>query len=187
MKNLFLLLFTTFFLLSMTTGCAAMGPWRGKVIDAETKKPIEGAVVVAVFHYRTITPVGGSDVFLDAKETTTNTNGQFEIPTQRYLSIPLFRDVQKTIDFTIYKPGYDYFPEAIAPKTKNAEEINSWVIKYDRLFKEKEDIVELPVMKSNQERREILSNLKARISNIETKPKILKKLIDSEENFLRGK
>ena len=37
----------------------AAGPWRGRVIDAETKEPVQGAVVVASWERVWRTPAGG--------------------------------------------------------------------------------------------------------------------------------
>ena len=185
MKKIFLFTIMTSFLLSTTSGCYAKGPWHGKVIDAETKQPIEGAVVVAVWDYRTITLTGGANSFLDAKESTTNANGQFEIPAQSYLSIPLFREVQKLIAFTIYKPGYGSFPESVAPKNKNTEDINKWSIKYESMFKNEEDIVELPVAKTIGERIKVLHTVEARIAgDPKAKMKNLIRLIDAENAYL---
>ena len=67
----------------------AAGPWRGKVIDAETKEPIEGAVVLAVWHRNYRTPAGDNAYFYEAKEVLTNKEGRFEIPS--YIQINLYR------------------------------------------------------------------------------------------------
>ena len=67
--------FSLFFILAVVlipaSGCYAKGPWRGKVVDAETKQPIEGAAVVAVWETWTSTPAGTSDNYLAAEETLT--------------------------------------------------------------------------------------------------------------------
>src|SRR4030067_3602137 len=55
------------------------GPWSGKVIDAETKEPIEGAVVVAVWKKIYSTLTGDSSYFFDAIETITDRTGNFSI------------------------------------------------------------------------------------------------------------
>jgi hypothetical protein len=50
------------------------GPYKGKVIDLETGKPIEGAVVAGVWVLEfNFTP------FCDAKETVTDKNGEFTL------------------------------------------------------------------------------------------------------------
>ena len=48
--------------------------FQGKVIDAETKEPIDGAVVVVIYKkYPIISgPGGGGESIMDIKETLTN-------------------------------------------------------------------------------------------------------------------
>lgn len=104
------------------------GPWRGRVIDADTKEPIEGAVVVAIWKREYDTPAGGSSRFHDAKETLTDEGGRFEIPAYRVSgdnkSLWREKDLQGNIalnlfipgptisgpDFIIYKPSYGNYP-----------------------------------------------------------------------------
>jgi hypothetical protein len=116
MKKFFFLFLLLSVLLVPASGCYAKGPWKGKVIDAETKQPIEGAAVVAHWNYETLGPTGGGTNFLDAKETVTDKNGEFEIPSRWFVSIPLIRRVTGPW-FTIFKPGYGTFPKfQIEPK-----------------------------------------------------------------------
>ena len=74
-------------LLIPSTGCYAHGPWSGKVVDAETRKPIEGAAVVAVWIRETGTPAGTDTGFVDAAETATDKNGDFEIPSKLFYQL----------------------------------------------------------------------------------------------------
>jgi hypothetical protein len=86
------------------------GPWRGMVIDAETKQPIEGAVVVAV--WRKVYPhiIVGHSHILDAKEVLTDNTGKFLMPKFRKFNfIPLASIEGPT--FEIFKPGYTTFGE----------------------------------------------------------------------------
>lgn len=56
--------------------------YQGKVIDKETLKPIEGAVVVAVWNkwYMPLVSFEGSETkFKDAKEILTDKNGDWAI------------------------------------------------------------------------------------------------------------
>jgi hypothetical protein len=63
------------------SGCAqyAKKTFRGKLIDAETLKPIEGAVVVASWYKARPTPAGDSTYFKYAKETLTDKDGEWSI------------------------------------------------------------------------------------------------------------
>jgi hypothetical protein len=97
-------------LLLLTVGCDRIiysdGPYIGRVIDKETKKPIEGAVVLAVWQKES--PSIGHYVvsYYDAQETLTDARGNFTIP-----GITLGRSLNPLAKireplFTIFKPGY---------------------------------------------------------------------------------
>ena len=60
-----------------TSSAFAGGPWKGQIIDIETKEPLEGAVVVAVWDRNYRTPTGGSSYFYEAKEVLTDKEGRF--------------------------------------------------------------------------------------------------------------
>lgn len=84
----------------------AAGPWKGRVIDAETKEPLEGAVVLAVWERYYRTPMGDDPYFYEAKEVLTDKDGRFDMPW--YVSfnlLPLISYIEGP-EFTIFKPGY---------------------------------------------------------------------------------
>jgi hypothetical protein len=85
--------------------------YRGKIIDAETKEPIEGVVVVALYYVHAIIggPGGPDQRFIHAKEALTDVNGEFVIPPYTTLMSPNAFDLDP--DFVIYKAGYASFPE----------------------------------------------------------------------------
>lgn len=79
--------------------------FRGRVIDAETKEPIEGAVVVVLYKkWESHGPGGGSSVPFDAKETLTDKNGEFYFSSFTTLIGPLSK--KSRADFIFFKPGY---------------------------------------------------------------------------------
>lgn len=84
----------------------AAGPWKGKVIDIETKEPLEGAVVLAVWHRNYRTPYGGSSYFYEAKEVLTDKEGGFEIPAYTPINLLPIISYIKEPEFVIFKPGY---------------------------------------------------------------------------------
>ncbi len=85
------------------------GPWMGKIIDAETKEPIEGAVVLAVWKKIYATPAGDNSYFFDAREVLTDTDGKFFIKEFKAINfIPVIRRLDGP-DFTVFKPGYVSF------------------------------------------------------------------------------
>ena len=94
--------------LSLIMGCVgplvyASGPYRGRVVDAETKSPIEGAVALLVWHK--YLPVGAHmpRVFVDAVEALTDAKGEFAVPEQTHLV--LLGTIDKPA-LLIYFPGY---------------------------------------------------------------------------------
>jgi hypothetical protein len=84
--------------------------FKGKIVDAETKKPIEGAVVVAMYKkYPIISgPGGGSASIMHIKEALTDKKGEFHISSYTTFIQPLF--IEDDVDFIIYKPGYGSHP-----------------------------------------------------------------------------
>ena len=71
-------------LLILLAGCTISrdyGPYKGKVVDTETNKPIEGAVVFIRFYTDVYGSLGGpSPKFADSIEVLTDAKGEFEIP-----------------------------------------------------------------------------------------------------------
>ena len=76
MGHLRTVIWTTFFLLLVSSSSfSADRTFRGKVIDAETLKPIEGAVVVAIWRKTKDFLVDSTTDFKDAKETLADEYG----------------------------------------------------------------------------------------------------------------
>lgn len=96
---------------SQAIGLYSKPEFRGRVIDAETKQPIEGVVVVVLYDKRPLIggPGGPNSYVFHAKETLTDSKGEFLIPA--YSSVLLFTE-DAGIRFIFYKPGYmaDYGP-----------------------------------------------------------------------------
>jgi hypothetical protein len=100
-------------------------PFRGRVIDAEIKEPIKGAVVVVSYTtYPMISgPGGGSHSIIEMKETLTDENGEFLFPAYWTLTNPMHMESQSKI--WIYKAGYGCYPEAVLPYTRSDEDFFS--------------------------------------------------------------
>lgn len=80
--------------------------YKGRIVDAETKEPIEGAVVAAIYYSHTIIggPAGGWSTVINTKEAMTDEKGEFYISPYLTLFNPfMHKDGTK---FIIYKPGY---------------------------------------------------------------------------------
>lgn len=84
--------------------------FKGKVIDAETKEPIEGAVVVVVYKKHSLIsgPGGGYSSVVKVKEALTDKSGEFYFLSYTTLIQP--NSVEDAAEFIIYKPGYGSYP-----------------------------------------------------------------------------
>lgn len=145
--------------------------FKGKVIDAETKEPIEGAVVVVVYYKHSLIsgPGGGYTSVVKIKEALTDKNGEFYFPSYTTLIQP--NSIEDDARFIIYKPGYGNFPDQeITPsgltpgdeqiffskETGSEGELPMWVkgekgpdLKLSKVIL---GIVELPKLKTKEER-----------------------------------
>ena len=118
MKRIVLLLIFTVW--GFICSLAYAATFKGKVIDADTREAIGGAVVVAVWHEATSTISGASTRLKDVKETLTNKDGEWSIEgsagrwggaitamytffTGSYYTRPP--------EFIVFKPGYCSWPE----------------------------------------------------------------------------
>ena len=111
MKKIVLLLFIIFIALWNATPSYAAWliynkpEFKGRVIDADTKKPIEGAVVVAIYNRVALigNPGGRSYSYETVKETLTDKRGEFHFSS--YTSIIPFW-MESFAQFIFFKPGY---------------------------------------------------------------------------------
>ena len=134
-----------FALLSLTS-CAYPirydGPYSGRVIDADTREPIEGVVVLgtwSIFHNNL---AGGSHTFYDARETVTDKKGEFSIPG---MGLRVSSNLDP-MDVLIFKSGYSY----IGSTSWDALKISSY---YREMIKWEGDRVILPLKKVTFEER----------------------------------
>jgi len=79
------------------------GPYKGRIIDADTKEPIEGAVVLVAWYKRFL---GGGSEYYACNEGLTNKNGEFKIPGQGLMIMLNLVDIMPTV----FKVGYSQLP-----------------------------------------------------------------------------
>ena len=95
-------------ILSAQTGCLyAMrydGPYHGKIVDEQTREPIEGVVVLGTWSVYHFSPAGGYHTYYDAREAVTDKNGEFVIPGE---GLRIFSSLEP-MDFVIFKAGYKF-------------------------------------------------------------------------------
>ena len=97
--------------IALSSGCVYHKPeFTGQVLDKETKQPIKGAVVVAVYGKEMlgITGAGSLTKTINVREALTDKKGMFIIPSYTTIITPLSWSRKTT--FIIFKPGYGAFP-----------------------------------------------------------------------------
>ncbi|MCF6147081.1 MAG: carboxypeptidase regulatory-like domain-containing protein [Candidatus Kuenenia sp.] len=118
LRNYFIIICTILILLSTSNTAMASSGWviyyesafKGKVIDAETKEPIEGALVAAIYSVTVWGPLDSGSDSADVQETLTDSNGEFTTPGNIFFYFcPLTSGGEKT-RFIIFKPGYGSYP-----------------------------------------------------------------------------
>jgi len=145
-------------ILSLTSGCAghvvyASGPYRGRVVDADTQQPLVGAAVVAIWYREVpVAPHGPAVDYHDSMEVLTDTNGEFIVPKRTHLT--LIGKIREP-DFVIYYPAYAPYPSLKArPQGKeidSAYEQRVFNIELQKLKTEGErmSVGDMPVSLSN--------------------------------------
>ncbi len=125
--------------------------FQGKLIDAETLKPIEGAVVVAVWRKTRAMFIDTFSKFKDAKETLTDKNGEW------YITGPEGdedKDIPTLLHFIgIYmteKPSFLYYKPGYRRDVRGGFSAYPYIVKEHNL----EGIVLVRVGETKQERRE---------------------------------
>ena len=121
------------------------GPYRGRVVDAETKQPIAGAVVVAVWSRQKIYPLHSTTARYAAREALTENDGTFVIHAReleenapRYTLKPYFQ---------IFFPGYGAYRTLVFTQRG---------FQHGTTFEGAGVTVGLPRLKTRDERRENL-------------------------------
>lgn len=149
------------------------GPLRGKIVDEETKEPIEGVVVFV--EWREI-PLFGGSTFIDAQETLTDKEGNFHIPGIWVLN-PWKRSGTDT-NMTIYKSGYEaIITGAFRNWLKNIADL-PYVLKLEA---DGNPVIMLKRFRTIEERRQ---NIPSREFAPNGKSKVLDQEIDNERKML---
>jgi len=122
------------------------GPYRGQVLDAQTKAPLAGAVVVALWWRDRVYALQTNSEHYAVREVITDSEGHFAMEV-RDIEEGAPRRTRKP-EFLVFVPGYGAFPHRnTSPKGFIAE-----------LFYGAGGTVELPRLASREERLENLSS-----------------------------
>jgi hypothetical protein len=120
----------------------SLAPFEGKVIDTDTKKPIEGAVVLAVYYYETYSIAGSNSHLKDGQETLTDKKGEFKLPRTRRWFVLNRGYPEGTLE--IFKPGYGTLWHK---KAKAVDDNKSWPTPGKYI------VYELPKLRTKSERK----------------------------------
>jgi hypothetical protein len=172
-----------FVIMLVLTSCSSMvyhkPEFKGKIIDAETKEPIEG-VVVAVYYQKST--IGGIEPIIHFAETLTDSNGDFSIPPFETIIHPLAHESRAY--FIIYKPGYvfvsDFDPERLFSTEKSGQ--NATKKSNAEIADLKYGVAELKKLKTREERLLAIPGSPAHCSSKDLP--LLFKLIDEEDHAL---
>jgi hypothetical protein len=148
---IFTFLFFAVLLFSLTAITHRYGPYHGKVVDAETDAPIEGAAVYMVFTTKSPNPGGATWQYAGAAETLTDAHGEFEL-TYRALVFHPFSLWEYLPTQQVFKPGYGMFPKH--KSTSITPEPDACCIPEEQYV-----TIRLPKLKTKEERIENLSSV----------------------------
>ena len=121
-------------------------PYRGQILDSETKAPLAGAVVVALWVRERVYPFQLNTEHYAVRETVTDLEGRFVMEV-RDIEQGAPRRTRKP-EFLVFLPGYGTFPHRYtSPKGFLAE-----------LFEGNGTTIEIPRLQTREERRDNLSS-----------------------------
>lgn len=131
------------------------GPYIGRVVDAETGEPLEGAVIYREFYTNSPNPGGVSSHYAGAAETLTDVNGEFNLSYRAFVFHPFcLWDPLPTL--VVFKPGYGVYPRHdrsfLVP-----ENTRDWDLPEGEYV-----TVNLPKLTTKKERRENLYSVRFR-------------------------
>lgn len=112
------------------------GPYWGKVVDADTGEPIEGAAITGSWRIDYVVPgfwVGGGG-FADARSTVTGKNGYFFLPMARAVRLWPFSKIYFE-RLGVYKYGYDTHPPDMCYDWNESDKVK-WMAKLHQKYPE---------------------------------------------------
>ena len=134
-------------LVQFFSGCVSLayyeGDYHGKVIDAETLQPIEGAVVMGVWSKMYGTAGGPVYKYYDARETITDENGEFTIKGMG----PRAMTNLQNMDIVIIKADFGHLDRSTWDELKTDERIQ---------WEDEKAIIPLKKLQVGQSRRRFI-------------------------------
>jgi hypothetical protein len=184
----FMIVFSWFIILPVSLSAKEV-TFRGRVIDYDTKEPIEGAVVVASWLEARPTISGESTRLKDVKETLTDRNGEWSItgeegqPHTEHPYYDFFTGTYRTRppSFIIFKPGYCSWPEGFYIEACQGKIKSNGEFTATKTF-------ELPKL-TNKERMIMIRNIPSlgMASGSKESLPLFKRLVEQEESEIPGR
>ena len=120
------------------------GPYQGQVIDAGTKAPLAGAVVVALWRQNRVYPFHSVSEHYAVRETVTDSEGRFLLDAKDVEEGAPARTYHP--EFLIFQPGYGSYPKKyMSPRGFTGG-----------IFERPDTVVELPRLADREDRRKHL-------------------------------
>lgn len=167
-------------LLLFNTGCSYAvrydGTYKGKVIDADTGEPIEGAVVLGTWYTVSHTVAGGVHSYYNARETSTDKSGEFSIPG---MGLRIMSNLEP-MNFLIFKSGYEYIGPAHWESLK-VDELLSKKIKWEG----NKPIIPLKKLTMEQRRKQGTPSISSEAQESKKTPLFIREINKEEIQFGR--
>ena len=184
------------FLPTLAVGLLTLAPasyggtaYHGTVVDSGTVAPLQGAVVVVVWHRKPIVTMDGPQYFHRAVEVLTDADGKFSVDASPGIDWNPFTHVLKEPRITIFKPGFGPFPVAHVSPPRFVERFGQkYRVGLNELNEEllRGAVVALPKLKTGDELRKFTDPAHMLISTLVPPENIpnLMRLIDVQRQSL---
>jgi hypothetical protein len=155
----------------------ADGPWRGRVVDAETGQPIAGVVVVAVWEKVSPGIIHPRREFHDVDELVTDAEGRFVVPTRSRKTLNPFVGYDGP-KLTMFKGGYGRWRFPAGDPNRDDSRPAYW-----KRMESGVEVFELPPAKTRQERVNAMPDRPYGLDDYSRIPRFMEEL-NRERTFL---
>lgn len=144
------------------------GPWRAQIVDAETKQPLEGVVVLAIWNERYPSPGGwAGGGYFDSEEVVTGADGRFTIRRPKTSLNPI--TMIKRPEFYIFKAGYGRWRFQGEPEWKDLwweERERQYQEALQRFNSEAGVVLEMLPLKTHKDRVEFIGGVRTPMPDV---------------------
>ncbi len=181
-------------LIFLSNGCATMaGSWpayHGKIVDAQTREPLEGVIVLAAWHGTSSSFAHSQSGCFHLESSRSDKNGEFVIPEWKDKEKKSRGIMDRYIKFHLYRPGYEYmtlFEETMIEMPVKMEKFSGTL---DELFDKGSSIVRWTQCggagKYEKNKYQLLKTLYDELKNMEQTKSHSSNLYDIGEGAVRS-